>query len=88
MRTTVALHAGLSAVSYAQLGTAYQVMSCAKEEDVLLRWRDLVLETDPDIIIGCGYPDHAHCATESPRHVGASGDCRSVTACCHGMLSQ
>ena len=30
------------------------MMSCTKEEDVLLRWRDLVLETDPDIIIGYG----------------------------------
>ena len=88
MHTTIALHAGFSAVSYAQLGTACQVMSCAKEEDVLLRWRDLVLETDPDIIIGCGYPDHAHCATMSTRHVRASGDYRSVTTSCHGMLPQ
>lgn len=23
-----------------------------REQDLLLRWRDLVLETDPDIIIG------------------------------------
>lgn len=29
-----------------------QVMSFQTEEEVLLRWRDLVLETDPDIIIG------------------------------------
>ena len=29
-------------------------MSYPTEEEVLLRWRDLVLETDPDIIIGCG----------------------------------
>ena len=27
-------------------------MSFQTEEEVLLRWRDLVLETDPDIIIG------------------------------------
>jgi DNA polymerase delta subunit 1 len=27
-------------------------MSFPTEEEVLLRWRDLVLETDPDIIIG------------------------------------
>ena len=31
---------------------AEQVMSFPTEEEVLLRWRDLVLETDPDIIIG------------------------------------
>ncbi|KAK9916868.1 hypothetical protein WJX75_008145 [Coccomyxa subellipsoidea] len=29
-----------------------EVMSFAKEEDLLKRWRDLVIETDPDIIIG------------------------------------
>uniref|UniRef100_A0A061RE64 DNA polymerase n=1 Tax=Tetraselmis sp. GSL018 TaxID=582737 RepID=A0A061RE64_9CHLO len=29
-----------------------QVMSFKTEEELLLRWRDLVLETDPDLIIG------------------------------------
>ncbi|CAL8467309.1 g6846 [Coccomyxa elongata] len=29
-----------------------EVMSFDKEEDLLKRWRDLVIETDPDIIIG------------------------------------
>ncbi len=36
-------------------------MSYPTEEEVLLRWRDLVLETDPDIIIGCGQRP-PHCA--------------------------
>jgi DNA polymerase delta subunit 1 len=29
-----------------------QVMSFPTEDELLLRWRDLVIETDPDIIIG------------------------------------
>ena len=31
---------------------AAEVMSFEDEKQLLLRWRDLVLETDPDVIIG------------------------------------